>query len=111
MIPVHEDDSDWSEGEPAGDPPVQLLPDLQLTRLPMNDALAYEQACETRHLNYKWAGADGGHRYAFVRHPAPATVQTTDGFDTDDVLHMALALSRYIVLNAHCTECAVRRIE
>jgi hypothetical protein len=97
---------------PAGDPPVQLLPDLRLMRLPMDEADAFQQACEPRHLRYDPVGDRGAHRYAFVRHPAPATtVQYVTEFDPNDVLHLALAVSRYVVRNSHCTEVAGRRIE
>jgi hypothetical protein len=111
VVPATHDDGEWADGGPAGDPPVQLLPDLRLTRLPMAEALAYQQACEPRHLDFTPADPGGGHRYAFVRHPAPATLQTLHNFDPDDVLHQALALSRYFALNAHCTDVAARRIE
>jgi hypothetical protein len=112
VIAAHHNDGDWSEGPPAGDPPVQLLPDLRLMRLPTEEAHTYQQACEPRHFNYEAADPGGGHRYAFIRHPAPAaSVQTLHNFDIDDVLHLAIALSRYFVLNGHCTETAVRRIE
>lgn len=77
----------------------------------MDDALAYRKACEPRHMNFGVADPGGGHRYAFVRHPAPATLQALHGFDPDDALHQALAMSRYLVLNSHCTEVAARRIQ
>ena len=111
VIPASSNDGAWANGGPAGDPPVQLLPDLRLTRLPMDDALAYQEACEPRHLNFGEVDPAGGHRYAFVRHPAPATLQQLHRFDPDEALHQALAMSRYLVLNAHCTEVAARRIQ
>jgi hypothetical protein len=110
VIPPHHDDSDWSSGPPAGDPPIQLLPDLTLTHLHGDEVRLYDRACEPRHSNFDPAG-NAGQRYAFVRHPAPATPQGLHNFDPDGVLHAALAMSRYVVLNAHCTEIAVRRIE
>lgn len=111
VIPASSNDGGWADGGPAGDPPVQLLPDLSLMRLPMEEALAYQKACEPRHLNFGVADPGGGHRYAFVRHPAPATARELHRFDPDDALHHALAMSRYLVLNAHCTEVAARRIQ
>lgn len=62
-------------------------------------------------MNFGVADPGGGHRYAFVRHPAPATLQELHRFDPDDALHQALAMSRYVVLNAHCTDVAARRIQ
>jgi hypothetical protein len=38
-------------------------------------------------------------------------VQTLPTFDPDGLLHDAVMLSRYLVLNSHCTETAARRIE
>jgi hypothetical protein len=111
VVPASHHDGEWADGGPAGDPPIQLLPDLRLMRLPTAEALEYQQACEPRHLHFMPADPGGGHRYAFIRHPAPATLQTLHNFDPDDVIHQALALSRYFVLNAHCTDVAARRIE
>jgi hypothetical protein len=112
VIPVSHTDGEWEDGGPAGDPPVQLLPDLELRRLGMDEALAYEKACEPQHLNFHPADSGGGHRYAFVRHPAPvATLHELHRFDPDDAIHQALALSRYLVPNAHCMTIAARRIE
>jgi hypothetical protein len=92
-------------GALAGDPPVQLLPDLQLRRLSQSEVKQYTEACESKNLNFKAYGGDG-QRYAFVRHPAPATPDSLHQFDPDRLLNTALSLSRYLVLNAHCTECA-----
>ncbi len=112
VIPASSNDGDWADGGPAGDPPVQLLPDLRLMRLPMKEALAYQKACEPRHMNFDAIDLEGGgHRYALVRHPAPATWKQLHQFDADDALHQALAISRYLVLNALCTEVAARRIQ
>ena len=110
IVPFHGDRVSRKAGALAGDPPVQLLPDLQLRRLAQNDVERYTQACESKNVNFKAYGG-GGQRYAFVRHPAPATATSLHNFDPDGVLNAALALSRYLVLNAHCTECAVRRIK
>jgi hypothetical protein len=111
VIPPYDDDTGFDEGDPAGDPPVQLLPDLELRHLSPDEVLEYETACSPKHLNFDQPYG-GGHRYAFVRHPAPVPWPTrSHGFDHDDVLHVALALSRYIVLNGHCTAIAARRIE
>jgi hypothetical protein len=111
VIPAHHDNGELSDGPPAGDPAVELLPDLRLMRLPIEEARAFQQACEPRHLHFDPVGDDGAHRYAFVRRRAPATLQELHRFDPDDVLHMALAMSRYLVRNSHCTEVAARRIE
>jgi len=111
VIPASHTDGEWEDGGPAGDPPVQLLPDLQLRRLASDEALAYQRACEPRHLNFDAVDAGGGHRCALARQPAPATLQDLHHFDPDDVIHQALAMSRYLVLNSHCTQVAARRIE
>jgi hypothetical protein len=100
IVPPHTTDTRLAPASLAGDPPIQLLPDLTITRLPGSDVQDYERACEPRHLNFD-PGVSGGHRYAFVRHPAPAELNTLHGFDPDGVLHKALAMSRYLVLNAH----------
>lgn len=111
VIAAHHDDGEFVDGGPAGSPPVELLPDLRLTRLSMEEARALQEACEPKHFHFNPVGDGGGHRYAFVRHPAPATLQQLHQFDPDDVLHTALALSRYFVRNSHCTQVAARRIE
>lgn len=110
VIPPRSDDSDWSEGPPAGDPPIQLLPNLRLTRLSTDEVREYAHACEPHHLNFH-PYVNDGHRYAFVRDDAPASLNTLHNFDPDGVLHAGIAMSRYLALNAHCTELAVRRIE
>jgi hypothetical protein len=93
-----------------GSPPVQLLPDLSLCRLDPERVREYVRACNPANLHFA-PYEDGGHRYAFVRHPVQTTLNKLHAFDEDDVLHSALALSRYFALNSHCTQYAARRIE
>jgi hypothetical protein len=111
VIPPYGDDTGFDEGDPAGDPPVRLLPDLELRHLSQTEVDEYDRACSPKHLHFDEPHR-GGHRYAFVRHPAPVPSPTqSHGFDHDGVLHIALALSRYVVLNGHNTGIAARRIE
>lgn len=110
IVPALPDDEGWSEGDPAGGQPVQLLPDLTLCRLSRDQVREYVRACNPAHLHFK-PYEDDGHRYAFVRHPVQTTLNRLHAFDEDDVLHSALALSRYFALNSHCTQYAARRIE
>lgn len=110
VVPVLADDGDWSGATPAGGEPVQLLPDLQLRRLSRAEVREYIAACQPKDLHFKGYG-DDAHRYAFVRHPVETSLNEIHGFDRDGVMHAALALSRYLVLNSHCTQYAVRRIE
>jgi hypothetical protein len=110
IVPALPDDEGWLEGDPAGSQPVQLLPDLTLRRLSRDQVREYVRACNPAHPHFK-PYEDDGHRYAFVRHPVQTTLNRLHAFDEDDVLHSALALSRYFALNSHCTQYAARRIE
>jgi hypothetical protein len=114
VIPFVADPNSRTGEEAAGSTPVQLLPDMQLRRLSRSEVEQYVVACQPRDLHFR-AYEDDSHRYAFVRSPVNPPISRLHAFDYDgdrnDVMHSALALSRYVALNAHCTEVAVRRIE
>jgi hypothetical protein len=100
---------DWRSHPPAGQPSVRLTDELWLSRLPRADVEEFVRACRPAHLNFRFVD-NVRERYAFVRSPGP-TSAGVHNWDPDGLLQRAIALSRYIVLNAHCTEFAARRIE
>ena len=99
----------WRSHPPAGKPPVSLTNELQIVRLSRAEVEEYQRACHPANLNFRPV-YNASQRYSFVRHPAPTT-KGGHNWDPDALIQRTLALSRYIVINAHCTEFAARRIE
>jgi hypothetical protein len=88
---------------------VELTRELSLVQLPADQVEAYTRACDPAHFDFPYALNDS-QRYSFVRTPAP-TEHGGFRWDQDELIQTAIQLSRYVVLNAHCTEVAARRIE
>jgi hypothetical protein len=93
--------------EPAGDPPVALVPGLTLEVLASEQAETYMDAAESRGANFKPARRFG-QRYAFVRRKAPGPLYH---WDPDLLIQNALAMSRLIRDNGHDAGYSVRVIE
>jgi len=92
--------------EPAGDPPVQLVPGLTLERLPWDQFEPYMDAAESRGHNFQ-PTRQFGQRYAFVRRGAPGPIYE---WDSDSLIQDAVMLSRMVRDNAHDGSYAVRVI-
>ena len=110
LIPARPtDDDDLVAREPAAgstNGPIRLLDDLTIEYI--EDSPVYLKACDPAGLNFE-STPQFGQRYSFVRQPAP-TGRVTFTCDWDGYIARALQLSRYVVLNSHCTEYAARRL-
>jgi hypothetical protein len=93
---------------PAGQPPVQLGRNIEIVRLPYDEAESYLNACEPQGIDPPPA-RQFGQRYTFVRRDAPAPDNPT--WDPDDSMLAAVALSRLIRPNPAGTEYALRRLD
>ncbi|HKH27273.1 MAG TPA: hypothetical protein VKA61_02935 [Sphingomicrobium sp.] len=103
------DDDDLLDRElPAGwaNGPVRLLDDLTIERI--EDSDKFMDACDPAGLDFT-STRQFGQRYSFVRQPAP-TRPSVFHCDPDNRIGTALQLSRYVVLNSHCTEYAARHL-
>jgi hypothetical protein len=110
VIPARSDDDDdqLDREPPAGwtNGPITLMDDLRIEWI--EDSPSYMDACDPAGLNFK-STRQFGQRYAFVRQPAP-TQPSLFHVDADGRIALALQLSRYVILNSHCTEVAARRL-
>ena len=92
---------------PAGDPPVDLGRGLTVEQLPFEKAEEIMDGCEPGGMDPP-ATRQFGQRNALVRRRVPQLEQL--GWDPDATIATALALSRYVLPNAHGVEYAARLI-
>ena len=96
-----------SPSERAGLAPVELADGLCIVQLSRSDVARYVLACDPRGLNFEQTGYVNC-LYAFVR--APASWPPYLDWDPDYLIRRAISLSRYVVVNAHCSEYSVRMV-
>jgi hypothetical protein len=102
-------------GDPRGEPdpagwnaPIAVGPFVTLERIPHDDAEEFVHACSATGAGFEPV-RQSGQLYSFVRRDAPEG-QTVWHWDPDEAVQLAIAFSRFVRDNSHCTEIGVRTV-